>query len=134
MSPRKIVGGILTGLLAVGCGWMGENHHIGFTVSSRFSWGMQGSYFPVTLRIFVACMWFGMQAYWGGQATRVLWGAIIPGEQEWIPFCSRMLTLVIHRLRPHEELLLPELPPLDQRLHRADHMDDGIHSARLGPS
>ena len=22
---------------------------------------------------------FGMQAYWGGQATRVLWGAIIPG-------------------------------------------------------
>ncbi|KAK5205416.1 hypothetical protein LTR41_008870 [Exophiala xenobiotica] len=40
---------------------------------------MQGSYFPVVLRVFVACMWFGMQAYWGGQATRVLWGAIIPG-------------------------------------------------------
>ncbi|KIW50610.1 hypothetical protein, variant [Exophiala xenobiotica] len=84
LSPQQaigvvIVGGVLTGLLAVGCGWMGENHHIGFTVSSRFSWGMQGSYFPVVLRVFVACMWFGMQAYWGGQATRVLWGAIIPG-------------------------------------------------------
>ncbi|KIW77744.1 hypothetical protein AYO21_04863 [Fonsecaea monophora] len=84
LSPQQaigvvILGGVLTGLLAVACGWMGENHHIGFTVSSRFSWGMQGSYFPVVLRIFVACMWFGMQAYWGGQATRVLWGAIIPG-------------------------------------------------------
>ncbi|KAI1628212.1 NCS1 family nucleobase:cation symporter-1 [Exophiala viscosa] len=84
LSPQQaigvvIVGGVLTGLLAVACGWMGENHHIGFTVSSRFSWGMRGSYFPVVLRVFVACMWFGMQAYWGGQATRVLWGAIIPG-------------------------------------------------------
>ncbi|KIW90261.1 uncharacterized protein Z519_08905 [Cladophialophora bantiana CBS 173.52] len=84
LSPQQaigvvILGGVLTGLLAVACGWMGENHHIGFTVSSRFSWGMQGSYFPVVLRVFVACMWFGMQAYWGGQATRVLWGAIIPG-------------------------------------------------------
>lgn len=60
----KIVGGVLTGLLAVACGWMGENHHIGFTVSSRFSWGMRGSYFPVVLRVFVACIWFGLQAYW----------------------------------------------------------------------
>lgn len=24
-------------------------------------------------------MWFGMQAFWGGQATRVMFGAIIPG-------------------------------------------------------
>lgn len=80
LTIRQIVGGILTGLLAVACGWMGEKHHIGFTVSSRFSWGMQGSYFPVVLRVFVACMWFGMQAFWGGQATRVLWGAIIPGK------------------------------------------------------
>ncbi|EXJ81593.1 hypothetical protein A1O1_07657 [Capronia coronata CBS 617.96] len=84
LSPQQaigvvIVGGVLTGLLAVACGWPGENHHIGFTVSSRFSWGMRGSYFPVILRVFVACMWFGMQAYWGGQATRVMWGAIIPG-------------------------------------------------------
>ncbi|KAL6245852.1 hypothetical protein RBB50_007005 [Rhinocladiella similis] len=84
LSPQQaigvvIVGGILTGMLAVACGWMGETHHIGFTVSSRFSWGMNGSYFPVVLRVFVACMWFGMQAYWGGQATRVLWGSIIPG-------------------------------------------------------
>ncbi|KAJ9312560.1 hypothetical protein DTO271D3_7107 [Paecilomyces variotii] len=84
LSPRQAIGcaaagGVITGLLAVACGWMGEKHHIGFTVASRFSWGMRGSYFPVIIRIFVACMWFGMQSYWGGQATRVLIGAIIPG-------------------------------------------------------
>jgi NCS1 family nucleobase:cation symporter-1 len=59
---------------------MGEVHHIGFTVASRFSWGMRGSYckinlpmryfllkapiVPVIIRAFVACMWFGMQSYW----------------------------------------------------------------------
>jgi cytosine/uracil/thiamine/allantoin permease len=35
---------------------------------------------PVVLRVFVSCMWFGMQAFWGGQATRVMIGAIIPGK------------------------------------------------------
>ncbi|KAL4773513.1 permease for cytosine/purines, uracil, thiamine, allantoin-domain-containing protein [Aspergillus nidulans var. acristatus] len=84
LSPQQAIGVIflgsfLTGLLSVFCGWMGEVHHIGFTVSSRFSWGMRGSYFPVILRSFVGCMWFGMQAFWGGQATRVMIGAIIPG-------------------------------------------------------
>ncbi|KAH8913120.1 NCS1 family nucleobase:cation symporter-1 [Coniochaeta sp. PMI_546] len=84
LSPQQAIGtvaigGILTGFLAVACGWLGEVHHIGFTVSSRSAWGMRGAYFPVILRIFVACMWFGMQAFWGGQATRVMFGAMIPG-------------------------------------------------------
>ncbi|KZT22062.1 uracil permease [Neolentinus lepideus HHB14362 ss-1] len=74
-----VVGSVVTGLLAVSCGWMGEHHKIGFTVSSRFVWGMRGSYFPVLLRIFTACCWTGIQGYWGGQATRVMIGAVIPG-------------------------------------------------------
>ncbi|KAF4512839.1 hypothetical protein G6O67_000176 [Ophiocordyceps sinensis] len=83
LSPRQAIGavvggGVVTGLLAVACGWMGENHHIGFTVSSRFSWGMRGSYFPVILRIFTGSIWFGLQALWGGQATRVAIGALFP--------------------------------------------------------
>ncbi|EFR03381.1 uracil permease [Nannizzia gypsea CBS 118893] len=84
LSPQQAigcvaVGGVFTGILAVACGWMGERHHIGFPVASRFSWGMRGSYFPVIIRCFLGCIWFGMQSYWGGQATRVLIGAIIPG-------------------------------------------------------
>jgi cytosine/uracil/thiamine/allantoin permease len=30
-------------------------------------------------------MWFGMQAFWGGQATRVMIGAIIPGKHIFPP-------------------------------------------------
>ncbi|KAM6477496.1 permease for cytosine/purines, uracil, thiamine, allantoin-domain-containing protein [Trichoderma sp. SZMC 28011] len=74
-----ILGGFLTGCLAVVAGWPGAKHNIGFTVSSRFSWGMRGSYFPVIIRCFTGCIWFGIQAFWGAQATRVTLGAIIPG-------------------------------------------------------
>lgn len=74
-----VVGSVLTGFLAVGCGWIGVTHHIGFTVISRSSYGMYGGYVPVVIRSFVSCMWFGMQAYWGGQATKAMIGAIIPG-------------------------------------------------------
>ncbi|KAJ7041351.1 permease for cytosine/purines, uracil, thiamine, allantoin-domain-containing protein [Mycena alexandri] len=47
-----IIGAICTGCLSVACGWMGERHHIGFTVASRFTWGMRGAYFPVIVRSF----------------------------------------------------------------------------------
>ncbi|KAJ7692258.1 permease for cytosine/purines, uracil, thiamine, allantoin-domain-containing protein, partial [Mycena rosella] len=71
-----VIGAICTGCLSVACGWMGERHHIGFTVASRFTWGMRGAYFPVIVLSFtqvpplVPCQihrWDGLQAYWGGQ-------------------------------------------------------------------
>ncbi|ESK93519.1 ncs1 nucleoside transporter family protein [Moniliophthora roreri MCA 2997] len=71
-----IVGAFCTGLLSVACGWMGERHHIGFTVSSRHTWGMRGAYFPIIIQTFVTIFWDGLQAYWGGQATTVTLGAI----------------------------------------------------------
>ncbi|KAG1845141.1 permease for cytosine/purines, uracil, thiamine, allantoin-domain-containing protein [Suillus subluteus] len=74
-----VIGGLLLGVLCVACGWMGERHHIGFTVACRFSWGMRGAYFPVIFRAFVIIFWDGLQAYWGGQAIAVTIGAIIPG-------------------------------------------------------
>ncbi|KII93910.1 hypothetical protein PLICRDRAFT_694993 [Plicaturopsis crispa FD-325 SS-3] len=74
-----VVGGLATGLLSISCGWMGERHHIGFTVASRFTWGMRGAYFPVLIRTFTTIFWDGLQAYWGGQAMTVTIGAIIPG-------------------------------------------------------
>ncbi|KAF9001638.1 hypothetical protein BDZ89DRAFT_1081664 [Hymenopellis radicata] len=77
-----VIGGFCTGLLSVACGWMGERHHIGFTVSSRFTWGMRGAYFPVIMCTFT---WDGLQAYWGGQAMTVTLGAIITSM---LPFYS----------------------------------------------
>jgi cytosine/uracil/thiamine/allantoin permease len=40
----QAIGGVLAGFLAVACGWLGEVHHIGFTVSSRSAWGMRGAF------------------------------------------------------------------------------------------
>ncbi|KIY47690.1 hypothetical protein FISHEDRAFT_65969 [Fistulina hepatica ATCC 64428] len=71
-----VIGAVCAGVLAVACGWMGERHHIGFTVASRFSWGMRGAYFPILIRTFT---WDGLQAYWGGQAMTVTLGSIITG-------------------------------------------------------
>lgn len=58
--------------------WLGSS--IGFTVSSRFTWGMRGGYFPVVVRAFVAIWFFGIQAYWGGQAVRVVSNIVHPQE------------------------------------------------------
>ncbi|KAJ7264760.1 permease for cytosine/purines, uracil, thiamine, allantoin-domain-containing protein [Mycena rebaudengoi] len=74
-----VIGAMCTGCLSVACGWMGERHHIGFTVASRFTWGMRGAYFPVIVRSFTTIFWDGLQAYWGGQGMTVTLGAIIPG-------------------------------------------------------
>ncbi|KAF2770845.1 hypothetical protein EJ03DRAFT_269933 [Teratosphaeria nubilosa] len=72
------IGSILVSPLVIACGWMGERHHIGFTVASRFTFGMYGSYFPVLIRLFTTCFWDGLQAYYGGQATAVMLGAVFP--------------------------------------------------------
>ncbi|KAK7447423.1 hypothetical protein VKT23_014133 [Stygiomarasmius scandens] len=71
-----VIGAICAGILSVACGWMGERHHIGFTVASRFTWGMRGAYFPVIIRTFTTIFWDGLQAYWGGQAVTVTLGSI----------------------------------------------------------
>ena len=38
---------------------------------------MRGSFWPVMNRIMTAIVWLGIQIYWGGQAVRVILGAII---------------------------------------------------------
>ena len=45
----------------------------------------------MVLRCFIACIWFGMQAFWGGQATRVTIGAIIPGNR--IPSLALLINM-----------------------------------------
>ena len=70
------IGAICVAPLVIACGWMGERHHIGFTVASRFTWGVKGFYFPVLLRTFTTIFWDGLQAYWGGQAVACCLGAM----------------------------------------------------------
>ncbi|KAF7510903.1 hypothetical protein GJ744_005733 [Endocarpon pusillum] len=68
---------VVIAFLAVGAGWMGSHQHLGFTVVSRSSWGMRGAFWPVLNRVVVGCIWMGIQMFWGGQAVRIVLGALI---------------------------------------------------------
>lgn len=61
---------LIAALVAVLAGWPGSHLYLGFTVLSRASWGMRGGFWPVLNRIMTACVWMGIQAYWGGQGKR----------------------------------------------------------------
>lgn len=57
----------------------GTKYGIPFPVLARASYGSLGSNLPALMRALVACGWFGIQAWIGGQALHVFFGAIIPG-------------------------------------------------------
>src|SRR5229473_3740674 len=77
----------------------GTKHGIPFPVFARAAYGTFGSNIPALMRALVACGWFGIQAWIGGQALNVFfrtlwpgWPAAIPGSfgghtsTEWISF------------------------------------------------
>src|SRR6187397_3409311 len=57
----------------------GTKYGIPFPVFARASFGTVGSNLPALMRAIVACGWFGIQAWMGGQALHVLFSAFIPG-------------------------------------------------------
>jgi NCS1 family nucleobase:cation symporter-1 len=69
----------------------GTRYGIPFPVFVRASFGVRGANVPAVLRAMVACGWFGIQAWIGGQAIystlRIVWpgAANIPGSS-WICF------------------------------------------------
>jgi NCS1 family nucleobase:cation symporter-1 len=69
----------------------GTRYGIPFPVFVRASFGVRGANIPAVLRALVACGWFGIQAWIGGQAIysmlRIVWpgAAKIPGSN-WICF------------------------------------------------
>lgn len=38
---------------------------------------MYGGFWPVLKRIMTGCIWMGIQIYWGGQAVKIILGAVI---------------------------------------------------------
>jgi NCS1 family nucleobase:cation symporter-1 len=77
----------------------GTKYGIPFPVFARASYGTVGSNVPALMRALVACGWFGIQAWIGGQALNVFfraiwhgWPTAIPGSfgghapTEWISF------------------------------------------------
>lgn len=69
----------------------GTRYGIPFPVFVRASFGVRGANIPAILRALVACGWFGIQAWIGGQASysmlRIVWpgAASLPGSN-WICF------------------------------------------------
>ncbi|HSP17298.1 MAG TPA: NCS1 family nucleobase:cation symporter-1 [Thermoanaerobaculia bacterium] len=59
----------------------GTKYGIPFPVFARASYGTYGSNLPALMRAIVACGWFGIQAWIGGQALQTFFDAIIPGWQ-----------------------------------------------------
>jgi NCS1 family nucleobase:cation symporter-1 len=57
----------------------GTKYGIPFPVLVRASYGTIGSNLPALMRALVACGWFGIQAWIGGEALHTLFSAIMPG-------------------------------------------------------
>jgi len=56
----------------------GTKYGIPFPVFARASYGTYGSNLPAIMRALVACGWFGIQAWIGGQALLTFFSALIP--------------------------------------------------------
>lgn len=56
----------------------GTKYGIPFPVFARASYGTIGSNFPALMRAIVACGWFGIQAWIGGEALNTFFAALIP--------------------------------------------------------
>ncbi len=57
----------------------GTRYGIPFPVFARAAYGTAGSNLPALMRALVACGWFGIQAWIGGEALQTFFAALIPG-------------------------------------------------------
>src|SRR3984885_10276020 len=65
----------------------GAKYGIPFPVFARASFGVLGANVPAVLRALVACGWFGIQTWIGGEAINTLLAAMLPGwDHAWLCF------------------------------------------------
>ena len=65
----------------------GARYGIPFPVFARASFGVLGANIPAVLRALVACGWFGIQTWIGGEAINTLLAVLIPAwDHPWICF------------------------------------------------
>jgi NCS1 family nucleobase:cation symporter-1 len=57
----------------------GTKYGIPFPVFARVAYGTIGSNLPALMRALVACGWFGIQAWIGGEALNTFFSSVIPG-------------------------------------------------------
>src|SRR4029077_16058584 len=84
MSWWQALGTILLGNLIVLAPILPNSHPgtkygIPFPVFARAAYGTRGSNVPALMRALVACGWFGINAWIGGEALQTLFTTIVPG-------------------------------------------------------
>jgi NCS1 family nucleobase:cation symporter-1 len=83
----------------------GAEYGIPFPVFARSSFGVLGANVPAVLRALVACGWFGIQTWIGGEAINTLLAAIVPSwNHVWLCFVLFWLLNVIVVLRGIESI------------------------------
>ncbi|AXK31333.1 nitrate reductase [Streptomyces armeniacus] len=65
-------------------GHAGPKYGIPFPVLARASFGVAGANLPALLRGLVACAWFGIQTWIGGQSIYFLAGKVLDGAGWWV--------------------------------------------------
>src|ERR1700676_2676998 len=63
----------------------GAKYGIPFPVFARASFGVLGANVPAVLRALVACGWFGIQTWIGGQAINAMLTALVPSWRTYSP-------------------------------------------------
>ncbi|TVY50595.1 Uracil permease [Lachnellula cervina] len=63
-------------------GRIGATYHISFPVVTRASFGIWGALWPVFNRAAMACIWYGVQAWIGGECVQLMIAAIWPSFQK----------------------------------------------------
>ena len=83
----------------------GAEYGIPFPVFARSSFGVLGANVPAVLRALVACGWFGIQVWIGGEAVNTLLAAVAPGwNHPWFCFFLFWLLHVILIMRGIEAI------------------------------
>lgn len=59
-------------------GRIGAVYHISFPVACRSAFGISGSFWPVINRAVMACVWYGVQAWLGGECVQLMILSIWP--------------------------------------------------------
>jgi len=104
MNWWQAVGTILLGNLIVLVPMLlnahaGAKYGIPFPVFVRASFGVKGANLPAVLRALVACGWFGIQTWIGGQAIhsmlQILWPAVSAPSVVWICFGAFWLLNIV---------------------------------------
>jgi NCS1 family nucleobase:cation symporter-1 len=56
-----VVSRLLVVLFSILIAWIGLKWHVGFTVQNRYSWGLRGSFIPLSQRILLNFIWNAVQ-------------------------------------------------------------------------